>query len=53
VLLEVDGVLRLTSVEYEHVDRGGGRYYSVDGYQQAGGLRAAPPRDAEDGQRLA
>jgi hypothetical protein len=53
VLVEVDGVLRLTSVEYEHDGRGGGQYYSVDGYQLAGGLRAAPPGDAEDGQRLA
>jgi hypothetical protein len=48
VLLEVDGVLRLTSVEYGHDDRG---YYN--GYLLAGGLRAAPPGDAEDGQKLA
>ena len=40
VLLEVDGVLRLTSVEYGHDGRG---YYSVNGYLLAGGLRAAPP----------
>jgi len=32
VLLEVDGVLRLTSLEYTHNGCGGGRYYSVDGY---------------------
>jgi hypothetical protein len=50
VLLEVDGVLRLTSVEYGHDDRG---YYSVNGYLLAGGLRAAPPGDAENGQKLA
>jgi len=49
VLLEVDGVLRLTSVEYGHDGRG---YYSVNGYLLAGGLRAAPPGDAEDGQKL-
>ena len=53
VLLEVDGVLRLTSVEYVHDDRGGGQYYSIDSYRLAGGLRAAPPGDAEDGQVLA
>ena len=50
VLLEVDGVLRLTSVEYAHDGRG---FYSVNGYLLAGGLRAAPPGDAEDGQKLA
>ena len=50
VLIEVDGVLRLTRIEYAH--DAGGQYYSVDNYQLAGGLRAAPPGDAEDGQRL-
>jgi len=50
VLLEVDGVLRLTSVEYGHDGRG---YYSVDNYLLAGGLHAALPGDAEDGQKLA
>ena len=49
VLLEVDGVLRLTSVEYARDGRG---FYSVNGYLLAGGLRAAPPDDAEDGQKL-
>ena len=51
VLIEVDAVLRLTRIEYAH--DAGGQYYSVDNYQLAGGLRAAPPGDAEDGQKLA
>jgi hypothetical protein len=62
VLLEVDGVLRRTSIEFRHFTgplkgrtyRGqSGEYYSTDGYHLTGRLRAAPPGDAEDGQRLA
>src|SRR5262245_8517218 len=54
-LLEVDGVLRRTSIEFRHFTgrhpKGlAGEYYSPDGYHLAGGLRAAPPGDAEDGQ---
>jgi hypothetical protein len=56
-LLEVDGVLRRTSIEFRHFTgrhpKGlAGEYYSPDGYQLTGGLRAAPPGDAEDGQAL-
>jgi hypothetical protein len=51
-LIEADGVLRVTSVEYRHDGRGGGHYYSVDGYTLAGGLRATPPGEAVDGQEL-
>ena len=56
-LLEVDGVLRRTSIEFRHFTgrhpKGlAGEYYSPDGYHLAGGLRAAPPGDAEDGQTL-
>jgi hypothetical protein len=49
-LLEVDGVLRLTRIEYSHGDRPG--YYSVDGYPLAGGLHAARRNEAEDGQKV-
>ena len=60
-LLEVDGVLRLTSIEFRHFTgppkgreyRGqAGEYHSVDGYRLAHGLRAAPPNEAKDGQTL-
>jgi hypothetical protein len=51
-LIEADGVLRVTSVEFRHDGRGGGRYYSTDGYDLTGGLRAAPPGEAVDGQEL-
>jgi hypothetical protein len=51
-LIEADGVMRVTSVEFRHDGRGGGRYYSTDGYDLAGGLRAAPPGEAVDGQEL-
>ena len=51
-LIKADGVVRVTSVEYRHDGSGGGRYYSADGYDLAGGLRATPPGEAEDGQEL-
>jgi hypothetical protein len=51
-LVEVDGVLRLTRIEYAHDRHGGGLYYSVDGCRLADGLRAAPPNEAKDGQVL-
>jgi len=51
-LIEADGALRVTSVEYRHDGRGGGRYYSTDGYDLASGLYAAPPGEAEDGLKL-
>ena len=35
--VEVDGELRVTRMEYRHFDRGGGEYYSVDGYRFATG----------------
>jgi hypothetical protein len=61
-LLEVDGALRLTNIEFRHFagplmgrrtyrDQPG-EYYSVDGYLLAEGLRAALPGEAEDGQAL-
>jgi hypothetical protein len=61
LLLEVNGVLRLTRIQFRHFTgpprgrtyRGQpGEYYSVDGYLLAEGLRAAPPGEAEDGQEL-
>jgi hypothetical protein len=40
--VEVDGgELKPTRMEYEHHDRGGGEYYSVDGYELRDGMRAA------------
>jgi len=39
--VEVDGELKPTRMEYAHNGRGGGEYYSVDGYELRGGLRAA------------
>jgi hypothetical protein len=40
------GVLTLTSMEYRHSGRGGGAYYSVDGFELYNGQRAAfGPRD--------
>jgi hypothetical protein len=39
--VEVDGDLKPTRIEYAHNGRGGGEYYSVDGYELRGGLRAA------------
>ena len=41
--VEVDGAkeLQLTRMEYRHLRRGGGEYFSVDDYQLRDGLRAA------------
>jgi hypothetical protein len=43
VCVEVDGAkeLQLTRMEYRHLRRGGGEYFSVDDYQLRDGLRAA------------
>jgi hypothetical protein len=38
--VEVDGELKPTRIEYRHHAGGGGEYYSVDGYELRGGLRA-------------
>jgi hypothetical protein len=42
-LIEVDGVLRLTRIEYSHGDRPG--YHSIDGYKLA--VVCAPQRWAK------
>ena len=41
--VEVDGgkELQLTRMEYRHLRRGGGEYFTVDDYQLRDGLRAA------------
>jgi hypothetical protein len=39
--IEVDGDLRVTRMEYRPCDRGGGEYYSVDGYPLRDGVLAA------------
>jgi hypothetical protein len=41
--VEVDGAkeLQLTRMEYRHLRRGGGEYFSVDDYLLRDGLRAA------------
>jgi hypothetical protein len=40
--IEVDGVLCITLMTFAHDDEeGGGRYYSVDGFDLSDGLRAA------------
>lgn len=39
--VEVDGELKPTRMEFAHGERGGGAYYSVDGYDLPSGLRAA------------
>src|SRR5262245_34562362 len=39
--VEVDGELKPTRMEFAHGKRGGGSYYSVDGYDLRSGLRAA------------
>ena len=41
--VEVDGAkeLQLTRMEYRHLRRGGGEYFSVDDYPLRDGLRAA------------
>jgi hypothetical protein len=38
--VEVDGMLRMTRMEYEQ-DGLGGEYYCIDGYELRDGLRAA------------
>jgi hypothetical protein len=39
--VEVDGELKLTRMEFRHGARGGGEYYSIDGYELRSGMRAA------------
>ena len=46
-IVEVGGELKPTRMEYAHNGRGGGSYYSVDGYELRGGLRAAIGADDE------
>ena len=45
--VSVGGELRPTRMECRHHAKGGGEYYSVDGYELRGGLRAAIGADDE------
>ena len=59
-LIEVDGVLRETSIEFRHHWTAQGpddlarlaRITRRDGYLLTGGLRAASPGEAVDGEKL-
>ena len=43
--VEVDGKLALTRMAFASARRGGGEYYSVDGFELRNGLRAATGAD--------